>query len=245
MRNFKVIMAFCGTAYHGYQIQDNAYTIQEEVEKRASVICNEKITISGCSRTDSGVHAKHYCFSMLTNSNIPVKNFVRAMNTKLPKDISILSCEEVELDFHARFSCKAKEYVYRIHNSESKNPFEEHLSYHYRRPMNIQLMNEAAKHFIGTHDFGSFCSNYKEINNSVRTIYDFSIENNGDCVEILVKGDGFLYNMIRILVGTLLAVNENKIKIEDLDKIMQAKDRTLAGKTAQAHGLYLNNVYYD
>ncbi len=244
MRNLKVMMAFCGTAYHGYQIQDNAYTIQEEVEKRASVICNEKITIAGCSRTDSGVHANNYCFSMMTNSNIPCKNFVRAMNTKLPPDISILSCEEVPMDFHARFSCVAKEYVYKIYNSESKNPFEEHLSYHYRRPLDIELIRKAASHFVGTHDFGSFCSNYKEIDNSTRTIYSILIEKRGNNVEILVKGDGFLYNMIRILVGTLLAVNEGHIKISDLDRIMEAKDRTLAGKTAQAHGLYLNKIYY-
>lgn len=244
MRNFKVIMAFCGTAYHGYQIQENAYTIQEEVEKQASVICNEKINIQGCSRTDSGVHAKEYCFSMLTNSLIPCKNFVRAMNTKLPPDISVLSCEEVPLDFHARFSCVAKEYIYRIYNSESKNPFEEHLSYHYRRPLDIELIREASKYFIGTHDFRSFCSNYKEIDNSVRTIFNIVVKKDGNFIEILVKGDGFLYNMIRILVGTFLAVNEGHIKISDLNKILEAKDRKLAGKTAQAHGLYLNKVYY-
>lgn len=244
MRNLKVIMAFCGTRYHGYQIQDNAYTIQEEVEKRASVICNEKITINGCSRTDSGVHANNYCFSMMTNSNIPCINFVRAMNTKLPGDISILSCKEAPLEFHARFSCVAKEYIYKIHNNESKNPFEEKLSYHYTRRMNIPLMQEAANKFIGTHDFRSFCSNYKEIDNSVRTIYTFSIEKYGDSVKILVKGNGFLYNMIRILVGTLLAVNEGHISIDEIDDIIEAKDRTRAGKTAQAHGLYLNKIYY-
>lgn len=237
-------MAFCGTAYHGFQIQDNAYTVQEEVEKRASVICNEKITIFGCSRTDSGVHAKNYCFSMLTSSIIPTKNFVRAMNTALPDDISILSCEEVSLDFHARYSCLAKEYVYRIHSSECKNPFERNLSYHYRRKINIPLLQEAAQHFIGTHDFGTFCSNYKEIDNSIRTIYNISIESYGDCVEILVKGDGFLYNMIRILVGTFLEINEGRIKLSEIDEIIESKDRKRAGKTMQPYGLYLNKIYY-
>ena len=140
MRNLKVICAYCGTNYHGWKIQKNAWTVEAEIEKRASVICNEKIDVNGCSRTDTGVHALNYCFSFKTSSNIPERNFVRAMNTALPADISILSCEEAPDDFHARFSCIAKEYIYKIYNSESKNPFEEYLSYHYRRPMTIELM---------------------------------------------------------------------------------------------------------
>ena len=128
-------MAYRGTAYHGFQRQDNALTVQEVVERYVSKVLNHKCIINGCSRTDAGVHANNYCFSVLTESNIPAKGFVRGVNGELPDDISILSCEDAPLDFHARFSCRAKEYIYLIHNSESKNPFTTDLEYHYRRPL--------------------------------------------------------------------------------------------------------------
>lgn len=244
MRNLKVMMAYRGTAYHGFQRQDNALTVQEVVEKCVSKVLNHETVINGCSRTDTGVHANNYCFSALTESPIPPRNFVRGVNGLLPKDISILSCEDAPEDFHARFSCKGKEYVYRIHKSESKNPFETDLSYHYRRPFDPELVSFAAKKFVGTHDFASFCSNYNEKQDTIRTIYSFDVEINGDSVKMLVKGNGFLYNMIRIMVGTLLSVNEGYIKADDIEKIMAAKNRRLAGRTAAAHGLYLNRIFY-
>ncbi len=244
MRNLKVLMAYKGTAYHGFQRQDNAITVQEVVEKCVSKVLNHNVVINGCSRTDTGVHANNYCFSVLTDSIIPPRNFIRGVNGHLPADISILDCEEAAPEFHARFSCIGKEYEYRIHNSESKNPFETDLSYHYRRPFDADLVRYAAKKFIGTHNFASFCSNYNEKQDTVRTIYDFSVEINGDSVKMLVKGNGFLYNMIRIMVGTLLAVNEGNIKADDLESIMKAKNRQLAGRTAAAHGLYLNRIFY-
>lgn len=244
MRNLKVIMAYRGTAYHGYQIQDNALTIQEVVEKHVSSVLNEKVTINGCSRTDTGVHANNYCFSVQTNSLIPPKNFVRGVNGRLPEDISILSCEEVSEDFHARFSCKAKEYIYLIHNSESKNPFTTDLAYHYRRPFDLELVRKTAGEFVGTHDFKAFCSGETDGKNTVRTIYEFNVEKNGDMIKMLVKGDGFLYNMIRIMVGTLLMVNEKKIVPEEIKNILDSGNRQRAGKTAQAHGLYLNRIFY-
>lgn len=244
MRNLKVIMSYRGTRYHGFQRQDNAVTIQEVVEKAVSSVLNENVKINGCSRTDTGVHAKNFCFSVKTNSLIPAKNFVRGVNGRLPDDISILSCEEVSEDFHARFSCKAKEYIYLLHCSESKNPFMTDLALHYRRPFNIELIKKAAGEFVGTHDFKAFCADSTGKLTTVRTIYYFNVESNGDLVKMLVKGDGFLYNMIRIMVGTLIMVNENKIDVSDIKKIIESKDRLLAGKTAQAHGLYLNKVFY-
>lgn len=244
MRNLKVMMAYRGTNYHGFQRQDNALTVQEVVEKHVSSVLNEKVIINGCSRTDTGVHANNYCFSVLTESKIPPRNFVRGVNGRLPDDISILSCEDAPLDFHARFSCKAKEYVYMIHNSESKNPFTTDLAYHYRRPMDIALMRTAAGKFVGTHDFRAFCSGCDENKCTVRTIYNFDVEINGESVKMLVKGDGFLYNMIRIMVGTLLAVNEKKISADDMESIMESGNRLRAGKTAQPHGLYLNRIFY-
>ena len=244
MRNLKVIMAYKGTAYHGYQRQDNAVTIQETVEKCVSKVLNTPTEITGCSRTDTGVHANQYCFSVKTEREIPVRNFVRGINGYLPSDISLLSCEEVPEDFHARFSCKGKEYVYLIHNSECRNPFAEDLQYHYRRQMDIELMRRAAAYFVGTHDFSSFCSQASEKANTVRTVHELRIDKNGDLVTVTISGDGFLYNMVRIIVGTLLWVNEGKIKPEDIPEIMKKSDRTCAGKTAQAHGLYLNRVFY-
>lgn len=244
MRNLKVIMAYRGTNYHGFQVQNNAHTIQAEVEKAASKILNHKVSINGCSRTDAGVHANEFCFSVNTESGINTLGFVRGINCILPDDISVLSCEDVPEDFHARFSCKSKEYVYKIHNSESKNPFSADLEYHYRRKFNADLVNEASKHFIGTHDFKSFCSADSDKINTVRTIYSFDTEKNGCSVKMTVRGNGFLYNMVRIMVGTLLSVNEGLIKTDELDDIILAKDRKLAGKTAAAHGLYLNRVFY-
>lgn len=245
MRNLKVMMAFRGTKYHGYQRQNNALTVQEVTEAAVSKILNTPITIHGCSRTDTGVHAEMFCFTFQTENMIPLRNFVRGINGYLPDDISVLSCEEAPLDFHARFSCKGKTYLYRIHCSESKNPFLKDLALHYRRPIDIDLMREAASKFIGTHDFGSFCADCSKKVDTVRTIYQFQIEINENDVRILVKGNGFLYNMVRILVGTLLDINEGRIKIDEIESIMKARDRKLAGRTAPPHGLYLHEVYYD
>lgn len=245
MRNLKVIMAFRGTKYHGYQRQNNALTVQEVTEAAVSKILNTPTTIHGCSRTDTGVHAEMFCFTFQTENMIPLRNFVRGINGYLPDDISVLSCEEAPLDFHARFSCKGKTYLYRIHCSESKNPFLKDLALHYRRPIDIDLMREAASKFIGTHDFGSFCADCSKKVDTVRTIYQFQIEINENDVRILVKGNGFLYNMVRILVGTLLDINEGRIKIDEIESIMKARDRKLAGRTAPPHGLYLHEVYYD
>lgn len=244
MRNLKVIMAYKGTNYHGYQIQPNAVTIQEVVQKHLSKVLNEPITIVGCSRTDTGVHANGYVFNVHTNSNINTRGLLRGVNGLLPSDISFLSCEEVPKEFHSRFDCKYKEYVYLIHNSESKNPFAEDLQLHYRRPIDIELLTEASRHYIGTHDFRSFSAVKDDNIDTVRTIFDFNIESYGNLVKVLVKGDGFLYNMVRILVGTLLDVNEGYILPNKIPDILVAKNRLMAGRTAMAHGLYLNKVYY-
>ena len=244
MRNLKVIMAYRGTAYHGYQRQDNAVTVQETVEKCVSRVLDTPTEIIGCSRTDTGVHANQYCFSVMTDREIPLRNFVRGTNGYLPSDITLLSCEEAPEDFHARYSCRGKEYVYLIHNSECRDPFAADLKYHYRRKMDLDLMRRAAEYFVGTHDFSSFCSNASEKASTVRTIHELRIDREGDLVTITISGNGFLYNMVRIIVGTLLWVNEGKIAPEDIPEIMKKSDRKLAGKTAQAHGLYLNRVFY-
>ncbi|WP_295217787.1 tRNA pseudouridine(38-40) synthase TruA [Ruminococcus sp.] len=244
MRNLKVTMAFRGTRYHGFQRQPNALTVQEVVEEALSKLLNEPVAIQGCSRTDTGVHAKEFCFSMQTEKPIPPRNFIRGSCGYLPEDISILSVEDMPPEFHARFSCQAKQYMYRIHNSESKNPFTTDLELHYRRKLDVELMREAAQHFVGTHDFAALCTNCTEKQTTIRTIYDITIEKEGDTVILLVKGNGFLYNMVRILVGTLLSVNEGRIPVSELEALLESRDRTRAGITAQAHGLSLYRVFY-
>ena len=245
MRNLKVMTAYRGTKYHGFQRQDNALTVQEVLEKHVSKVLNEPVTITGCSRTDTGVHANNYCFNVKTESNIRNIGFVRGVNGELPDDISIRSCEDVPMDFHARFACKGKEYIYKMHCSESKDPFSTDLAYHYRRPFHLDKVKEAAKYIVGTHDFSSFCADCTNVSTPIRTIYSFDIENNGDSVIMLVKGNGFLYNMIRIMAGTLIDVSEKRFSPSDMPDILGAKDRLRAGRTAMAHGLYLNRVFYD
>lgn len=237
--------AYKGTNYHGFQIQSNALTVQEVLQKSVSKVLNEKISITGCSRTDTGVHANQYCFNVHTESNITTKGFTRGVNGHLPDDISILSCEDVPLNFHARFDCKGKEYIYKIHCSESKNPFATDLMLHYRRKLDFTAVKKASGYFKGTHDFASFCADCTKVSTTVRTIYALEIENYGDTVIILVKGDGFLYNMIRIIVGTLIDVSEGRIMPDDIPEILDARNRLKAGRTAPAHGLYLNRVFYD
>ena len=245
MRNLKVMMAYRGTAYHGFQIQNNGITVQEVVQRCVSKVLNEPVVIQGCSRTDTGVHARQFCFSVQTNSRIPAKGFVRGVNGELPKDISILSCEDADPAFHARFSCKGKEYLYLLHCSESKDPFSIDLAFHYRRHFHRELVLGAAQALVGEHDFRSFCTNCAENTNTTRKIHGFDVEIEGEAVKMLVKGDGFLYNMVRILVGTLLDINEGRIPADGIPAILAAGNRQFAGRTAPAHGLYLNRVFYD
>jgi len=245
MRNLKVMIAYRGTKYHGFQRQNNALAVQEVVEKCVSKVLNEPVTVIGCSRTDTGVHANNYCFNVKTSSSINCRGFVRGVNGELPDDISVLSCEDAPEDFHARFDCVGKEYIYKIHCSESKNPFATDLMYHYRRPVHLERIKKAAEYFVGEHDFSSFCADCSNVSTPIRTIYSFKIENSGDSLLILVKGNGFLYNMIRIMVGTLIDVNEGIFEPDDIPAILAAKRRLSAGRTAMAHGLYLNRVFYS
>ncbi len=244
MRNLKVTMAYRGTNYHGFQRQENAVGIQNVLEEKLSSITNAPVKINGCSRTDTGVHANDYCFSFETEHRIPCNNIIRGMNSILPDDLAILDCQEVDKDFHARYSCNAKEYQYLILNRMSKDPFLSDLALHYPYAMDIELMSRVAQDFIGTHDFTSFCGTANQKENSVRTIEYFRIEKDENLVKLLVKGDGFLYNMVRIMVGTLIFVNEKKLAPDSIPQILSAKNRNLAGKTAEAHGLYLNKVFY-
>ncbi|MCC8191690.1 MAG: tRNA pseudouridine(38-40) synthase TruA [Ruminococcus sp.] len=244
MRNFKVKMAYDGSCYHGFQRQDNAITVQQKVEEALFELLHENITIDGCSRTDTGVHAREFYFSFQSESPITLRGIVFGLNPKLPPDISILSAEEAPMDFHARFDSKGKEYEYIVHNSEIKNPFYKNTALKYWYPIDERKLDLAAKDFIGEHDFKSFCSTACDKQITVRTIYDARVIREGDLVKFYFSGSGFLYNMVRIMVGTLLFINEGKIPENAIPDIISAKDRTKAGKTVAPQGLYLNRVFY-
>ncbi|MBQ2847748.1 MAG: tRNA pseudouridine(38-40) synthase TruA [Clostridia bacterium] len=244
MRNLLLIISFDGTAYHGWQVQENAVTVQQTVQDALEQICSKRDNIVGCSRTDAGVHANTYCCNVRTESMIDCKRLVGALNAVLPKDIAAIDCKEVDFDFHARYDCKSKEYIYKIWNSPSKNPFFYNYSLHYKYPLDEKFLSEQAKAFIGTHYFDSFCAAGSSVEDTERTVMNAVVERDGDMVIFRVEADGFLYNMVRIMVGTLIDISRGKIPADSIDKIISVRDRSAAGYTAPAHGLYLNKINY-
>lgn len=245
MRNFKVTIAYNGAAYHGWQRQNNAYTVQEAFENALFELIGERISVNGCSRTDAGVHAREYVLSFMTASTITCRGIVFGLNAILDDDIAVLSCEEADESFHARYSCKGKEYEYIVHNSEIKDPFYKYTAYRSWYPIDAQRLDREAKAFIGRHDFKAFCSADCTKENTERTIFDFTVKRVGDTVRFKVSGDGFLYNMVRIMVGTLLYINDSKLPEGAITDLIEGRDRTKAGKTVPPQGLYLNKVFYD
>lgn len=245
MRNLKVTTAFLGTAYHGFQRQEGGLrTVQRELERAIYKLLGEQVSINGCSRTDAGVHANNFVFSVKLESSIDDRGFQYGMNGVLPPDISILKCEGAADDFHARYHCRGKEYVYLIHNSEIKSPFLADRMYRSWYPIDANKLDRACKAFIGRHDFKAFCAAACDKEVTIREIFDYSVEREGDVVRFTVSGDGFLYNMVRITVGTLLFINDGKLAEDSIAEIIASKDRTRAGKTVPPQGLYLNKVFY-
>jgi len=244
MRNLLFTISFCGTAYHGWQVQNNAVTVQQTVQDAIERIIQKRENIVGCSRTDAGVHANMYCFNMKTQSEIPCEKMITAVNAMLPDDISVLDCIEVNEDFHARYSCRKKEYKYLIYNSKIQNPFTVDRALLYPYKIDEDFLNEQSKQFIGKYDFCAFCNAGSSVEDTVRNVYDASVSRNGDMVEFTVSADGFLYNMVRIMVGTLLDISSGKIPENSIIDIIHSKNRDNAGCTAPACGLYLNKVIY-
>ena len=245
MRNFKVTVSFLGTAYHGFQRQEgNLPTVQGAIEKAILKLLGEDVTINGCSRTDAGVHANCFVFNVYLDSTIDCRGLQFGLNGVLPPDISVIAVEEAPDDFHARYHCKGKEYVYLIHNSEIKSPFLADRMYRSWYPIDADKLDRACKDYIGEHDFKAFCAAQCDKDITVRTIFDFKVEREGDVVRFTVSGDGFLYNMVRIMVGTLLFINDGKLPEDAIPEIISSRDRTRAGKTVPPQGLYLNKVFY-
>ena len=247
MRNLKVFIAYNGAAYHGFQRQDNACSIQETVEKAIGKLLKIPApVIYGCSRTDTGVHAREFCFNVHIDNRIPCEGFVKGMNTLLPPDIAVLSCEEAEEDFHARYHAKGKEYVYLINNKPQRDVFMQDLAFHYPYALDVEAMNRAAALLIGEHDFGGFCraEGKARMKSTVRTIYDIKVTLNDGICEVRISGNGFLYNMVRIVTGTLLYISEGRRTEQDILNALETGDRSLSGITLPPNGLYLNKVFY-
>lgn len=245
MRNLKVTISFDGSDYGGWQIQKNSYTLQQAVQDSLKKILKKEHKVTGCGRTDAGVHAYGYVFSFKTESDIPVKGLFRALHTTLPDDIAVIDVCEVSLDFCAHFSAVAKQYIYTFSNKVSRDPFMDRYALHYEHPMDDALMNRSAQQFLGRHEFNAFCASGAQNMTFDRTIYQSEVKRRGDMVYYYVTGSGFLYNMVRIMAGTLLYISAGKIAPMTIDEIILSKDRERAGKTLPPHGLYLNSVFYD
>lgn len=244
MRKLLITIQYDGSAYHGWQVQSNAITVQQVFQNAVESVFGSRLDIKGCSRTDSGVHANMYCLTLDTDMDISCNGVVMALNGYLPKDIAVKDCTEVDEDFHPRYSVKTKEYLYKLHNGASRDAFLGKYAYYYHRSIDADYLNTEAKAFIGTFDYCGFCSAKSDVEDTVRTVTAFDVWREGDMVYFRVEADGFLYNMVRIMVGTLLFINESKISEGELPEIIKSKDRRRAGKTAPPQGLYLNKVNY-
>lgn len=244
MRNLLLTLRYDGTSFHGWQIQPNGNTVQQELCNAFKNLSGKEENIIGCSRTDAGVHANMFCCNVRTECSIPAEKVPDALNFYLPPEISVYACKDVDYEFHARYDCKGKEYVYRIYNEKYRNPFYENKAMFYPYELNAEMLDNESKAFIGIHDFSAFCSAGTEIEDKTREIFDCSVTRNGDLVEVRVSGNGFLYNMVRIIVGTLLDIQRGKIEKGSIAQIIESRNRDNAGVTAAAHGLYLNKVFY-
>lgn len=245
-RNFAVKIRFLGKNYHGFQRQQNAVTVQEIIEDALFNILGEKTVIFGCSRTDTGVSAAEYVFNFKTENAITPFKLKGALNHFLPEDIAATDTVIAPDDFHARYSTKAKRYVYTVRNTKERDPFAAGRAFFYGIScIDEKKLDKCAKTFLGKHDFSAFCSAHDSVKSHVREITHASVERHGDDVLFTFEADGFLYNMVRIMVGTLLFVSEGKIEEDAIGSIIESKDRKRAGMTADAEGLMLDRVIYE
>lgn len=247
-------ISYLGTAYAGYQVQPNGVTIQQKLNEAALAVFGFDCDIVGCSRTDSGVHADEFCATVAQKgsdslvTSIPAEKIPQALSAHLPEDIRVFDAKFVPDAFHARYDVKEKEYVYRIYNRAVMSPFEVLRAAHLPQKItdaDLARMREAAKHFLGEHDFSSYMAQGSKITDPVRTVTLSEVERQGDVILYRVRANGFLYNMVRILTGTLLDVALGKKTPDEIPKITEAKDRSLSGSTMPACGLYLHKVIYN
>lgn len=245
MRRIKLTVAYDGTEYCGWQKQPNGITVEEVLNRAICRLTGEEIQVIGASRTDSGVHAMGNVAVFDTESSIPGDRFAMALNQRLPEDILVVKSEEVALDFHPRYCNTRKTYEYHILNTKVPMPTKRHTNYFVSFPLDMEAMRQAAEYLVGEHDFASFCNIKSQVESTVRTIYSLELTKQGEEITIRITGNGFLYNMVRIIVGTLVRVGRGYYRPEQVKEILDAKQRTEAGVTAPPQGLFLVEIAYE
>ena len=245
MRNIALRLSYDGSAYHGWQVQKSESTVAETLETALTKICGHPVKTVGCGRTDAGVHALRYCANFRTDCRIPIERFPLAVNSRLPGDIAVSDAVEAPEDFNAIGSCRKKEYVYKILNSPIPDPFLERRACFYPQRLDLALMQRAARAFEGTHDFKAVRSLGTETKTTVRTVYWCRAEKEGDLITVSICADGFLYNMCRAMVGTMVYASYGKLLPEEIPALLEKGDRRLTGPTMPPQGLYLNRIWYD
>ena len=242
---YKLTMSYDGTNYHGWQRQKNGITVQEVLEIVLTKMFGTDTVVTGCSRTDAGVHAKIYVCSFSGVTTIPAEKIPYVLNTMLPDDIRAYQCEKVHDSFNARFETVSKAYEYKILNRCFNDPLLRNFCWHYPVKLDFEKMKEAAKIIEGKHDFASFCAAGSVVKSTVRNLSDLSVNKSGDIITIRAQADGFLYNMVRIITGTLVYVGNGKLLVDDIKELIEKKDRRLLGITAPPQGLALVEVNYE
>ena len=245
MRNIALFLKYLGTAYHGWQVQKNAVTVGQTLEKAAAMVVGHPVHITGCGRTDAGVHARVYVANFRTSSRIPADRLPYALNTHLPDDIVVTDAMDVHDGFNAIGSCVRKEYTYLIYNSRVGDPFYVNRAWFYPKHLDENIMREAGKHFVGEHDFAAVRSVGTEVRSTVRTVYYYEVERDGDLISLRVCANGFLYNMARAMAGTVVYAAEGKYPPEAVADILARGDRKAAGPTVPPGGLYMTRLWYD
>ncbi len=245
MRNIKLVLEFDGTAYAGWQIQPERATVQGSVINAVSKLTGEDVRLTGAGRTDAGVHARAYVCNFQSSSAIPTKGVREGLNSLLPEDIAVIEASEVPDDFDSRRSAKSKSYLYRVFNAGYRTPLERHYSWSVKWPLDLGLMQRGAELFLGEKDFSSFCAADSDAEHCIRRVIEFDVDGSeGDFIELSVRGTAFLRHMVRIMVGTLVTLGRGKITLEDIEDIIEAKDRTRAPVTAPARGLFFMRAEY-
>ena len=245
MRNIALVLKYIGTAYHGWQVQKNDISVAQTMERAAQKIVGHPVHMTGCGRTDAGVHANIYVANFRTDARIPAERLPYAMNTHLPDDIAVASAMDVPEGFNAIGSCVRKEYTYIIHNSHIRDPFYVNRAWLYPKHLDEDVMRRAAAQFVGEHDFAAVRSVGTDVKSTVRHVYYYDVERRGEMIYLRVCANGFLYNMARAMAGTLVWAAEGKIAPEDIPGILERGDRTAAGPTVPPGGLYMTKLWYD
>lgn len=245
MRNIALKLKYMGTAYHGWQVQKTQTSVAETLENALKSVVGHPVKVTGAGRTDAGVHALCYIANFRTDSRIPLDRLPLAVNTRLPQDIVVFKATQVPDGFNAINSCVKKEYTYRIFNSRIRDPFFVNRVWFYPRRLDEGVMSAAAAQFVGTHDFRAVRSVGTETRTTVRTVHYCTVSRTGELIELKVCADGFLYNMVRAIVGTCVYAAEGKLSPADIPAILESGNRTLAGPTAPPDGLYMSNLWYE